>query len=683
VKSTARIQLAFKALFELGPKQMWLFGLYKLGLKSRYFRLRTSPKRRVIWGAASKSHSLKPVLNLPDPTDIVDVIGEEGYSRLIAEADEIVSGQVRLFGGKPVPLDLSPPGCGSHWTAFEGGTTEVGDQGDVIDIKFVWEPARFGWAFTLGRAYTLSRDEVYPEAFWRYFEWFQESNPVNMGPNWASAQEAALRIIAFTFASQVFSTSSHSTTDRNERLAQAVADHAVRIPPTLVYARAQNNNHLLSEAVGLITASCCLPEHPKAPVWGKRGWKWFNQGLETQIGEDGTYMQHSTNYHRLVLQLALWALGLQNFYIGRQVGECLNEHTKTGKISLPALINIEKAVEWLLTLRDPESGRVPNLGPNDGAHILPLSVQPTYDYRPVLHAACMVFFGECLLEPGMWDEEYLWLKQAKPASGSGSRRSVPPVSNSILQGKRSWAYLRGVRFAGRPGHADQLHFDLWWRGLNIARDAGTYLYNAEIPWDNGLMHTAVHNTVMVDNQEQMNRTGRFLYLDWAQAEVGKRAWGDDGSWEKITAWHDGYKEMGLIHKRSVTAYQDGRWVVEDYLHPDVEGVDGGDHEIRLHWLLPDWPFEMLENGSGVRIQSPHGWITLEVNAYQGGRSKPASINFVLARAGELLQGLGEVLPVMGWVSPTYGEKVPALSLSATVTGTLPVQFRTEWRMPDA
>ena len=34
---------------------------------------------------------------------------------------------------------------------------------------------------------------------------------------------------------------------------------------------------------------------------------------------------------------------------------------------------------------------------------------------------------------------------------------------------------------------DQLHLDLWWRGLNIAQDAGTYLYNADPPWDNPLV----------------------------------------------------------------------------------------------------------------------------------------------------------------------------------------------------
>jgi hypothetical protein len=678
VKSISRIGLVFKAVFELGLKQVGLFGLYKLGLKSGYFRWRTPPIKPGRKGSVSQFYPLIPVLDLPDPKQIMEVIGEEGYSRLIEGADEIVSGQVRLFGGNPVPLELSPTGCDSHWTAYEGGTINSGNQAEIIDIKFIWEPARFGWAFTLARAYFLSGDEVYPESFWKYFEDFQESNPVNMGPNWASAQEAALRIVAFTFASQVFSTSSHSTPDRKERLAQSVADHAVRILPTLVYARAQNNNHLLSESVGLITAWYCLPEHPKAKIWGKRGWKWFNRGLETQIGDDGTYNQHSTNYHRLVLQLALWVHGLRNTGADQK-----KYQTNIGVISPQATKKIEAAVIWLMALFDPESGKVPNLGPHDGAHIIPLSQHRIDDYRPVLQAAGMVFMGEPFLEPGTWDEEYMWLKHYQQWSGAGSWRGVPRESNSILRGNHAWAYLRGARFTGRPGHADQLHLDLWWRGLNIAQDAGTYLYNAAPPWNNALMHTAVHNTVMVNRQEQMERAGKFLYLDWAQAEIGKRTCGDDGSWERITAQHNGYRKLGLNHARYVTVHQDGRWVVEDIIHPVVEGGMMCIHEIRLHWLLPDWDFKLLENDSGVRIRSPFGWIAQEINALQGEPLKSTPINYVIARAGELLQGSGDVLPVTGWVSPTYSEKVPALSLSATVNGTPPIHFTTEWRMPDA
>ena len=96
--------------------------------------------------------------------------------------------------------------------------------------------------------------------------------------------------------------------------------------------------------------------------------------------------------------------------------------------------------------------------------------------------------------------------------------SVPPRLDIFGSGdENSWALIRAGRYTRRPFQADQLHVDLWWQGINLARDAGTYLYNGSPPWNNGFAGTAVHNTVTVDNHDQMRRAGRFLWLDWAQA----------------------------------------------------------------------------------------------------------------------------------------------------------------------
>jgi hypothetical protein len=191
----------------------------------------------------------RPLLDLPKREELAAVLGE-GQALLLSEADEIVEGRVRLFGGEPVPLRLEPPGPLHHWTVYEQrvvGAHTVRPRAEEEDIKFTWEPGRFGWAYTLGRAYLLSGDERYAEAFWKYCEAFIDANPVNLGPHWASGQEVALRLMAFVFADQIFAESRHSTEQRRVRLAQAAAAHALRIPPTLAYARAQNNNHLLTD----------------------------------------------------------------------------------------------------------------------------------------------------------------------------------------------------------------------------------------------------------------------------------------------------------------------------------------------------------------------------------------------------------------------------------------------------
>jgi len=344
---------------------------------------------------------------------------------------------------------------------------------------------------------------------------------------------------------------------------------------------------------------------------------------------------------------------------------------------------LERATNWLLRLSDSESGRVPNLGPNDGAYILPLTAQPFADYRPVLQAASLAFLSQPAFEPGPWDDMSLWLarRQYSVVSNQSNLKTDHWSLNTQLSIMRnsqskSWAYLRAAQFEGRPGHADQLHLDLWWQGMNIALDAGTYLYNADPPWENALTHAAVHNTLTLNGRDQMTRAGRFLYLDKAQAKIIGHEMAGDGSWEQVTAQHDGYLRWGVFHRRSVTAHQDGHWLVEDSLYPSTELAQPEIQTARLHWLLPDWEFHFDQEKGILQLQSPKGSISLSVSG------QPSAVEYSLARAGESLFGPGEADPNRGWYSPTYAHKVPALSFSVIVKSAIPIEFTSRWVFPD-
>jgi hypothetical protein len=546
---------------------------------------------------------------------------------------------VRLFGGTPVALVLEPPGPLAYWTEYELGRARVGGQ---ADIKFIWEPARFSWAYTLGRAYSLSGKEDYAQSFWRYTETFLQANPPYQGPNWMSGQEVALRLMAFIYAGRAFYSSPHSTPPRMQLLSEAMAAHARRIPLTLVYARSQNNNHLLSEAAGLYSAGLVLADHSLAPGWRSQGWSWFNRALQSQIAADGTYVQHSANYHRLMLQLALWVAALNEL---------------PGGLPFPpaTIQRLSAAAHWLRALVDPETGQVPNLGANDGAYIMPLTPAPFSDFRPVADAAMK-----------QWTVDSGRSAVSGQLSAVSSQQSAISNQQSTIRG-----FLRTAHFTSRPSHADQLHLDLWWHGLNVAQDAGTYLYNAPPPWENALASTVVHNTVTIDGQEQMVRAGRFLWVDWAQAQVVNRQNDSLGQTRHLVAWHDGYRRLGLIHQRSlnIAAGDDGVMVVDELL-PASPTFTGREHTARLHWLLPDWPWALHENC--LSQTSPYGEVRLEITG---------ASSLSLARAGELLAGPGPITPFTGWYSPTYNQKVPALALVAVLTGQIPLTLTSHWQFP--
>lgn len=686
----SRFSTGLKALRELGPRQLGLYARYQLSLRTGYLRWQAeAEERRLRRQAPRVSDRFLP--NIPSREALAGILGQEGQAALLAEADEILDGRVRIFGGQPVPLRLSVPGPLAHWTEYERNTSQESQTSPlaggsevtqpVRDIKMTWEPGRFGWAFTLARAYLVSGDERYPEAFWDYTQAFLDANPPQLGPYWTSAQEVALRLMALACARQVFALAQSTTTGREASLVQAIAQHAARIPPSLDYARSQHNNHLLTEAAGLYTAGLLLAEHPSARRWRRLGWKWFNDGLQRQIAKDGTYAQHSTNYQRLMLQAALWV-----FKLG------LGEHGGAGRPVFPeaSRLSLAAATNWLLDLVDPATGRVPNLGPNDGAYIFPFSTCPIGDYRPVLQAAGQAFLGKCPFPAGPWDEMLLWFtggqsSQAYQPAPTARRPGFP--SPHILRSKddASWAYLRAVHFTSRPGHADQLHLDLWWQGWNIAQDAGTYLYNAPSPWDNALAGSMVHNTVTVNGQDQMTRAGRFLYLDWAQAKIMGAERDPDGRLSCLVAQHDGYRKLGVLHRRTVSC-DEGVWLVVDRLLP-ASGRHLDPVTARVQWLLPDWHWDLKD--TTLNIQSPGGWITLQITGEtlstveDVGAGFHPSLQAQLVRAGELLAGSGPVFPTWGWAAPVYGEKQPALSFSVQAISRLPLSFTSRWALPPA
>ncbi|HMD89432.1 MAG TPA: alginate lyase family protein [Anaerolineaceae bacterium] len=669
-----RLQLAYTAARQLGPRTIWQYGLYQAGLKTGYFRWRTPVTKLPMPGMDESAPSLSRInpqffLSVPGQEQLAELLGEENSSKVIEEAEEILQGHIRLFGGESVQLCLSPTNSNLHWSQYKEQPGQ--------DIKFIWEPARFSWVYTLGRAYQISGDERFPESFYKFLDTFLDNNPTNGGPNWISGQEIALRIFAFVFAWQVFSNSPASTPGRILRLYETLLAHASRIPLTLCYARSQNNNHLLTEAAGLFTASSCLPQFSKAASWRNLGWHWFNWAIQNQITSDGTYIQHSTNYHRLMLQTALWVQAAAK----KQMVEF---PLKTKEL-------LAAATNWLMGQFDPNSGRVSNLGHNDGSYILPLAPSDFSDYRPVIQAASSAFLDEPCLPAGAWDEMGLWFKCSKIKKRDPELQSQFGEQglehSALLLGKNhwrlgnttNWATLRSVIFKDRPAHADQLHVELWWRGFNLAMDAGTYLYTAPAPWQNTLMDTIVHNTIQVDGQNQMLRAGRFLWLNWAQSRQLFEIEND----HTRAAEHDGYQHIGVKHQRTLMRVEPNEWCIRDRLIPNQ--LTAGVHQAVINWLLPDWPWMINEIGDSIvlQLQTPDArQVTIQVYLEETAQNHQPKQNSVrLIRAGEVVYGPERRVDTLGWVSPTYSQKLPALSFQLEFEGKLPFTILTLWTLP--
>jgi hypothetical protein len=624
----------------------------------------------------SDSRSLAPTLK--------KVLGADGEQSVLAEANKIIGGSLPFFGrlsfacGFPARWFQNPATGQSvlpdrPWTQMRFADDDYGD------LKFILEPSRFLFVYPLARAYALSGDERFPEAFWTAIENWAANSPPMSGPLWICGQESSLRILAWSFALHAFLNSPATTPQRVALLLSLIAAHAWRTAQTLGYARSQRSNHLFSEAVGLWTAGTLYPELKDATTWQKLGAQLLREAVLDQITPEGAYLQDSFNYQRMVLHQLLWMLRLAEIH----------------KIGLDPKIleRTAAAFNFIAEFVDRESGRAPNHGSNDGSNILPLTACDYGYFRPLLSLGSRVLNHPIPLQSGPWDETSLWLCGSANGvsvskTGSKTESAIESTTESAhrestckaastagyhrLGTENSWAMIKARHYTRRPFQADQLHVDLWWRGLNLARDAGTYLYNGEPPWNNGLAGTAVHNTVMVDGRNQMRRAGRFLWLDWAQGTG--RSFSTSFSNPNadfpdcFEGEHDGYRSIGVKHRRMVQCVTEDAWVMVD----DLLGAD--EHELRLHWLLPDLPFDVISNSPFCTMLSDDK-TRFRWNIFC---SIPGSA--AIFRAGKNLgaeiQCGNEAEKLLGWESPTYGELCPAISLLYRVRGLLPVRFVT-------
>lgn len=698
----ASFKTILRAFGELGPRPMMLYGLYQVLFRAGWFKRRTPQStwqdaplanwlRRDVSSDPEEYLKLRKRTNKrfflnPDDAFVkaLEQLIEKREDALIEQADAVLAGRFRLFGTDDYKMGFPPdwgryvslPGStvstsvalDRHWTAYN-------DEDFSEDIKLLWEPARFGWVFPLARAYVLTDDARYADAIWYLIDSWRENNPPNTGPHWISAQEVAIRALVIVFALQVTFQRVAESPEKLCEIAQMIAVHTTRIPPTLLYARAQSNNHLLVEAVALYTVGLMFPELRKAKAWHKLGRRWLEHSLRCQIFTDGGYVQHSINYHRLALQAGLWAARL---------AERNNEPLSTN--SLDALA---RATRWLSGVIAGEDGQTSNLGPNDGGLIFPLSSCAFEDHRPTCQAASHVFLGNKYFDQGPWDEELLWFgvrSDTQPNRARGQRvtseadnfvvnddfasiASGDSYSDSgfyILRGERTWSLLRCAHFHSRPGHSDQLHFDLWWRGQNVACDVGSYLYNGQPPWDNPWVGAAFHNTVLVDGQEPMDRAGRFLWVDWAQGRFLGRWRAQNGEIEVLAGEHYGYRSCGVTHRRTIARLGDDLWLVVDDL------LGQGVHNISIGWTMPDLPWKLMDNHLKMDLDASNIELSIEGSVGHTG----------VYRGGTLVAGT-EVLAVpelAGWRSIRYGLKTPCLRMVKQCEVSLPDRQCTWWQL---
>ena len=432
-------------------------------------------------------------------------------AQLRTEAQHILEGKLRYFSFEQYELGANPdwllhPVSGKrfplqHWSLIADLDPDQGD------IKYIWDPSRFS------HLYTLIRDDHHHGADHGAFvlgqmEHWIDANPVNLGPNWKCSQEISLRLLNWTFALHYYREHEALTEPLWEKIQHCLYWSLHHVRQHIHFSRiAVRNNHAITECLALWLGGFLYPWFDNVQTWAKEAKKWLEEDIAYQIYEDGTYLQHSHNYQRVVVQLLTWALRMSELH--------------QDPLSALSLERINSLLHYLREMSQP-GGALPNYGSNDGALFFPLASQDYRDYRPQLDALARALGKASISSEAL--EEGDWY-------GLGFGESLPPLWSDPEP--RNWSFPKGGIYAfrqnklfvmlkcqsyrDRPAQADNLHVDLWIDDQNILRDQGTFRYNASPELMRYFYGAPSHNSLQIEGKDEMEKGNRFIFYHWTRS----------------------------------------------------------------------------------------------------------------------------------------------------------------------
>ena len=432
-----------------------------------------------------------------------------------------------------------------HWSEVQDLSKEAGD------IKYVWEKARFSFLYDVIRYDYHFQDDQSTYVF-KEIEDFITKNPINQGPNYKCSQEISLRVMNWTFAMYYYKDSLNLTEALFQKIMHSIYWQIHHVYHNIHFSRITvRNNHAITETLMLYVSGKLFPFFPNVKQWSEKGKKWFEQEIAYQIYEDGTFLQFSMNYHRVVVQLLTWGIQLAKLN-GDTFDEVVYERA-------------QKSLDFLDACIDPVSGELPNYGSNDGALFFKLTNDDYRVYRSQLDDLRAVLNGYIYFG----SKSSLWYgikpKQKKQAA-------LPEISEFtkggyyIIQEGNTKTFIRCGAYKDRPYQSDNLHIDIWIDGKNVLRDNGSYQYNTSKELINYFNGSEGHNTISIDGKDQMQKGDRFIWNYWVK--YAKANLTESQNKFVFKGEIKGFKHLdsNILHQRIVTKSKGlNEWIVKDII----------------------------------------------------------------------------------------------------------------------
>ena len=454
----------------------------------------------------------------------------------------------------------------------------------VGNIKVTWEKNRHHHLTILSIAFFITKDEKYArEVVDQIKDWIKE-NPFLIGVNWTHPLENAIRLISWVYCEKFLrgSTYYNELFNNESTFWESVYEHQKFIRKTYSIGSSANN-HLIGEMAGLIISSMHWPYFSESKKWLKFSKQKLEKEIVKQSFHSGVNKEMAFSYQVFVFEFYLLA------YI-----ETTNHNISFGNIFTNLLFNNARVISEMTKINqciprygDGDEGMAIQLQDLEGDRIswlmeITKSFYPDSSFNFKSKTLPAVLLGYSTSEP----EEIIM-------DSIGYEDAGLFVINQSLQGMVVSCLFKAGQFGygsiAAHSHADSLSFTLYVNGIPFFIDPGTFCYHTDLAYRQYFRSTKAHNTLGINNTDQSEQLGPFLW--------GKKAKTYVKSFSKaknlIQAYHTGYKNIHAIHSREIELSDQliirdeitgkGHFLLDFrfHLHPDVQVLDKTQEKVRI------------------------------------------------------------------------------------------------------
>jgi hypothetical protein len=529
------------------------------------------------------------------------------------------------------------------------------------DVKVPWELSRFNVTWTLGKAYWTTSRVAYKEKFITLVSDWIEKNPFCTGVNWMSAMDVAIRAANWIAGFYFFNDGRKDFGDGRKTetetafwitFLKSLWQHGIYLDHNLEYTR-RSGNHLLADAVGLLTLGAFFKSSEIGRRWMALGKKILEEEILLQNYSDGVNYEMSVSYHRMVTEFFLTAFLLMKIN---------NNPFSDAYANRLALM-----LRYVMYYTKPD-GTSPLLGDADDGRLFWFRDDEDFNNHTSLAPFAHVLF-DVPSPDAAFSEQALWLMGVDGWETFQRKKAAePPIDlSSTLFAESQLAVMRdkdthifidaaelGKHGWGGHGNNDTLSFELVAGGVNWLTDRGTFCYTANKELRNEFRSTRSHNTVMIDSTELAEFANAFkVKEDFTNPKVIK--WETTPEHDTLIAEHYAYSRLPnpVVHRREFMFDKSRReLVITDTL------TGSGEHtaEIFFHFA-PD--ITLTKNGN--RIIATH----------------TGSAQLTLTVENES----AEITLAPSWIAPRYNRRVETerITVRTPFTGSLVSRVRFAWQ----